>query len=824
MRDAVSLEIKTPKKTELNLGNTKIVGGEGENGATFYPDVSPEGIISWTNDKELPNPTPVNIRGKDGIDGEDGQSVYVSKITQNIVDGEYSSVEFSDGTSLKIKNGNTGSAGEQGENGLDGFSPTIDISKQGRITTLKITDKNGTRTTNINDGLDGENGENGTDGKDGISAYHEWDGTTLRITSASGTSSADLRGERGLQGIQGIQGEKGDPFFISKVYTSVVDMNNGYATDEVKIGQFVVIETGDVNDEDNAKLFIKGNYSYEFLTDLSGAQGMRGPAGIQGEQGIQGERGETGIGISSIVKSHTQGLVDTYTINYTDGSNTNFTVTNGINGKDGEKGANGTSVTVSSVSESSADGGSNVVTFSDGKTLTIKNGSRGSTGEKGDKGDKGDQGERGIQGEQGVQGIQGIQGEKGADGYTPVKYKDYFTRDDFGYGSKKILFMGDSITALGTGTRGWIRYFNEIISPASFANTAVNGARLCDYSDTVYDGNPVFNGSDSNHNNTLGNQVQKAIQGKASGDSNYSSFDVIMIAIGTNDSNPSGSIDASFYSNGAVVPVANVDRKTWHGAFRYCIEKLQDTYPEADIFICTPIQATEATRSYSSIKTKGNYLKQLCDRMSVNCIDTMRCGICGLYEVANAEGRDLVDGLHPNQSGATKIGNYNAREIIKHYLIGISQPDEPDEPEEPQNLVAISVDKDGNIYNGVGYRNDTYISSSSPMGYSSKSGYVSTGFFPAKNGDKLYSTGSAQFVLNDANCRVFVYDANKSFLGYLNAMAGDFGTGNLDGFELNNGYYDASNNKKQIESGIAFVRLAGKGTGDTFIVRTEPIA
>ena len=37
------------------------------------------------------------------------------------------------------------------------------------------------------------------------------------------------------------------------------------------------------------------------------------------------------------------------------------------------------------------------------------------------------QGEQGIQG---VQGEQGIQGEKGDAGYTPVKYKDYFTDAD----------------------------------------------------------------------------------------------------------------------------------------------------------------------------------------------------------------------------------------------------------------------------------------------------------------------------------------------------------------------------------------------------------
>jgi hypothetical protein len=47
------------------------------------------------------------------------------------------------------------------------------------------------------------------------------------------------------------------------------------------------------------------------------------------------------------------------------------------------KGKNGTSVTVTSVSESEEDGGSNVVTFSDGMKLTVKNGSNGHTPVKG---------------------------------------------------------------------------------------------------------------------------------------------------------------------------------------------------------------------------------------------------------------------------------------------------------------------------------------------------------------------------------------------------------------------------------------------------------
>jgi hypothetical protein len=71
-------------------------------------------------------------------------------------------------------------------------------------------------------------------------------------------------------------------------------MNSGFATDNVHEGGFVVIETGDVNDSDNAKLYIKGTTRYEFITDLSGAQGIQGPQGIQGIQDIQGVQGEVG--------------------------------------------------------------------------------------------------------------------------------------------------------------------------------------------------------------------------------------------------------------------------------------------------------------------------------------------------------------------------------------------------------------------------------------------------------------------------------------------------------------------------------------------------
>lgn len=46
----------------------------------------------------------------------------------------------------------------------------------------------------------------GDNGKDGISVTHSWSGTTLTVTSAAGTSSANLKGDKGDTGAKGDNG------------------------------------------------------------------------------------------------------------------------------------------------------------------------------------------------------------------------------------------------------------------------------------------------------------------------------------------------------------------------------------------------------------------------------------------------------------------------------------------------------------------------------------------------------------------------------------------------------------------------------------------
>lgn len=54
------------------------------------------------------------------------------------------------------------SFGKDGTDGKDGISPTVAVSKSGKVTSISITDKNGTKTATINDGTDGTNGKDGT--------------------------------------------------------------------------------------------------------------------------------------------------------------------------------------------------------------------------------------------------------------------------------------------------------------------------------------------------------------------------------------------------------------------------------------------------------------------------------------------------------------------------------------------------------------------------------------------------------------------------------------------------------------------------------------
>ena len=97
--------------------------------------------------------------------------------------------------------GPQGIQGEQGERGPEG--PQGEQGIQGERGPQGVQGLTGEQ------GPQGIQGEQGPKGEDGVSVTHSWSGTVLTVTSASGESSADLKGPQGEVGPQGPQGERG---------------------------------------------------------------------------------------------------------------------------------------------------------------------------------------------------------------------------------------------------------------------------------------------------------------------------------------------------------------------------------------------------------------------------------------------------------------------------------------------------------------------------------------------------------------------------------------------------------------------------------------
>lgn len=257
-----------------------------------------------------------------------------------------------------------------------------------------------------------------------------------------------------------------------------------------------------------------------------------------------------------------------------------------------------------------------------------------------------------------------------------------------------FMSLGDSITTEGY----YIPKLRQILQPSKYYNLAVASATWADRSNTTsYDGNPQFQGDQSQ--NVLGNQVQKIIDNPEI----YNvAPDIIIIAAGTNDGTPSSqemewdTIETYFTQNGGTDPVPCTTptfddsdtfkemRKTITGAMRYVCSKLQEIYPKARIYILTPIQGSfNPNKNYNKqIRLKQQHIANVAKHLTLPVIHVgENCGINqdfeygGYYwkpewatEQTPKNGRDLIDGLHPNTSGSWKMAKYIARELFNNYV------------------------------------------------------------------------------------------------------------------------------------------------------------
>lgn len=244
-----------------------------------------------------------------------------------------------------------------------------------------------------------------------------------------------VQGPQGNVGPQGIQGVPGKPFDIKKAYNSVADMNANFSSD-LDEGDFCVIASN-VEDKDNADLYVRQGTKMKLIVDLSGATGIQGPAGPQGPQGVQGPQGNVGP----------QGPK----------GDTGATGAQGPKGDKGDTGATGNTGEsayniwkdagntgteaqfLASLKGPKGDTGPQGPTGPQGATGpqgptgpkgdTGPAGPTGAIGPKGDKGDTGPQGPAGPKGDTGATGPQGPKGDQGPRGIQGISYEPYISED-----------------------------------------------------------------------------------------------------------------------------------------------------------------------------------------------------------------------------------------------------------------------------------------------------------------------------------------------------------------------------------------------------------
>ena len=246
-----------------------------------------------------------------------------------------------------------------------------------------------------------------------------------------------------------------------------------------------------------------------------------------------------------------------------------------------------------------------------------------------------------------------------------------------------IVLLGDSITWLGGDTcdgqaghdgQGWSQYFKNILNPLSIRSYARSGASWSHTANTVYD--ITENTGNMSDDNVIYNQINRLIAAVNGG--TQAIPDIIIIAAGTNDAWYS-SLRPDAVSVSAATEFANTDSyitsqavgtlTSIAAAMRYDIEMLKTNYPNAQIIVTTPLQATKFT--LAKCFEVGTIIRECAEYLSVECIDQGKKA--GIYRAQEKTAFLFTyDGAHTSELGAKMVGQFLSRMVLDLYRGKIS--------------------------------------------------------------------------------------------------------------------------------------------------------
>ena len=137
---------------------------------------------------------------------------------------------------------------------------------------------------------------------------------------------------------------------------------------------------------------------------------------------------------------------------------------------------------------------------------------------------------------------------------------------------------------------------------------------------------------------------------------NYDLFELVIIAVGTNDFKlniPLG--------NQGLIGDTEFDRKTFYGAYRTLVEYILTVKPEMRICLFTPLQRDHNGYDVNFRNHEGYMLIDYVHAVK-NLGQMYSIPVCDLYSNSGITKLNLnrftFDGLHPNNEGYARIGDY----------------------------------------------------------------------------------------------------------------------------------------------------------------------